>query len=316
MRSLVLALASVVLPLTRLADIPLPGHTTRFDYESIDSVKRLLFVAHLGDGAVVVVNLKTNRVAGVVSGISDVHGVLAIPQKNVVYASATGTNEIVAIDERRLAVVARIPGGVYPDGMAYDPATARLFVSDEHGRTETIVDTRTNHRIATIDLGGEAGNTQYDPVTHRMLVNVQTLDELLTIDPKTFTIVEKTPLPGCVGNHGLSIDAPARRAYVACEDNAALVWVDLRTMRVVERATVGTDPDVLALDPARRRLYVAAESGAISIFATGPHLRRVAQGFFAPAAHSVAVDPQTHDLYIPLENEGGQPRLVVATESP
>lgn len=96
------------LPLTRVAAVSLPGNPTRFDYESIDPSKRLLFVAHMGDSAIVVMDLTTNRVAGVIPGIDDVHGVLAIPQRNVVYASATGTNEVVAIDEKRRLVVAPV----------------------------------------------------------------------------------------------------------------------------------------------------------------------------------------------------------------
>ncbi|WP_369334503.1 YncE family protein, partial [Stenotrophomonas maltophilia] len=79
------------------------------------------------------------------------------------YASATGTDEVVAIDARTRKIVARIPGGRYPDGMAYAPEAFKLYVSDEYGETETVIDTRTNRRIATIALGGEAGNTQYDP---------------------------------------------------------------------------------------------------------------------------------------------------------
>ena len=58
-----------------------------------------------------------------------------------------------------LKVVARAPAGLYPDGMAYEPRTGRLFISDEHGRTETVVDTHTNKPIATIALGGDVGKT-------------------------------------------------------------------------------------------------------------------------------------------------------------
>jgi len=42
------------------------------------------------------------------------------------YASATGADEIVAIDEGTFAVSARRPGGIYPDGIAYVPAVYRL----------------------------------------------------------------------------------------------------------------------------------------------------------------------------------------------
>jgi hypothetical protein len=41
------------LPLQKVADVPLGGGTTRFDYESFDSSRHLLFIAHLGDSEVV-----------------------------------------------------------------------------------------------------------------------------------------------------------------------------------------------------------------------------------------------------------------------
>jgi DNA-binding beta-propeller fold protein YncE len=79
-------------------------------------------------------------------------------------------DEIVAIDESTLAVSARMPGGIYPDGLAYAPTVHKLYVSDELGRTETVIDVRTRQRIATIALAGEAGNSQYDPVTQHIFV--------------------------------------------------------------------------------------------------------------------------------------------------
>jgi hypothetical protein len=40
--------------LVRVAEIPLGGNTTRLDHESLDQGRHLLFIAHLGDSAVIV----------------------------------------------------------------------------------------------------------------------------------------------------------------------------------------------------------------------------------------------------------------------
>ncbi len=210
------ASASGTLPLVRVAEVALPGNPTRLDYQSLDEPKHLLFIAHLGDSVIIVVDTKRRRVVTTVPGVSDVHGVLAIPELDVVYASATGTNEVVAISESTLKIIARTSGGVYPDGMAYDPVTHHLFVSDEHGRTDTVIDTKSNDRIATIPLGGDVGNTRYDPVSRHIFVNVQTLGQLVEIDPVTNVIVGRTSLSAaiCSGNHGLLIDsADSARLY-------------------------------------------------------------------------------------------------------
>jgi hypothetical protein len=67
------------LPLTPVADLPLPGHASRFDYRAIDTVNRRLYVAHLGDGSLVVFDLDGQRVVQEVPRLPSVHGVAVAP---------------------------------------------------------------------------------------------------------------------------------------------------------------------------------------------------------------------------------------------
>jgi YVTN family beta-propeller protein len=302
--------ATPPLPLTTVADVPLTGRATRWDYASLDPVRHRLFLAHLGDGVVTAFDTRGNRVVADVSGVSSVHGVLAIPELDRVYASATGTDEVVAIDATSLKVIARMPTSDYPDGMAYAPGAHKLYVSNEHGGNDTVIDVRGNRRIATIPLGGEVGNTQYDPVSGHVFANVQTRRVMAEIDPATDKVVARIPLPGAEGNHGLLIDAPARIAFIACEDNARLLVLDLRNRRVVASFAVGERPDVLAFDPGPGWLYVASESGELALFEVkGRAVRASGRGMLGPNAHVVAVDPVTHRAYFPLKDWKGRPVL-------
>src|SRR5258708_17496193 len=104
------------LQLQSVADIPLGGHSTRLDYASLDVGRHLLFIAHLGDSEGIVFDTEARRVVKRIANVSHVHGVLAIPDLGRAYASATGTNELAAIDEKTLQITARMPVGVYPDG--------------------------------------------------------------------------------------------------------------------------------------------------------------------------------------------------------
>lgn len=297
-------------PLTTVADALLTGRATRWDYASLDPTQHRLFLAHLGDGVVAVFDTNRQRVIADVPDVSSVHGVLAIPELDRVYASATGTDEVVAIDATSLRILARVPTGDYPDGMAYAPDAHKLYVSNERGGSDTVIDVRSNRRIATIPLGGEVGNTQYDPVSGHVFANVQTRRLLAEIDPVTDKVVARIPLPGAEGNHGLFIDAPARLAFIACEDNARLLVLDLRNRRVVDSFAVGEGPDVLAFDPGPGWLYVASESGEVALFEVkGRAVRALGQGMLGPNAHVVAVDPATHRAYFPLEDWKGRPVL-------
>jgi YVTN family beta-propeller protein len=293
-----------------VADVPLGGNTTRLDYESLDPERHLLFIAHLGDSAVIVFDTQAQRVVTRIPGVSQVHGVLVIPELGRVYASATGTNEVVAIDEETLKVTARAPGGVYPDGMAYAPDVKKLYVSDEHGGTDTVIDVRTNTRVATIPLGGEVGNTQYDPKSHHIYSNVQTRQQLVEIDPAKDQVIARIDLPGAQGNHGLLIEPEQRRAFIACEDNNKLLVLDLETRKVLAAFDVGKDPDVLAYDPRLHYVYVAAETGPASLFKAEPgQVSKIADVQIGPNAHVVAVDPATHKSYFPLKNLDGRTAL-------
>lgn len=300
------------LPLQVVADLPLSGHATRFDYASYDPKRHLLFIAHLGDSEVMVVDTRALREVDRIPDLRAVHGVLVIPELARVYATATGTNEVAVIDENSLRVTSRVPGGIYPDGIAYAPNAHKLYVSDESGRTDTVIDVRSNQRVATIPLAGEAGNTQYDSTSGHIFVNVQTRDQLAEIDPSTDKIVRWIDLSGAEGNHGLLIDAQQHLAFIACEGNDKLLVLNMRTMQITQSFSVGPTPDVLSYDAGIHHLYVAGEAGIVSVFKIDAGMASLAgMGWLAENAHVVAVDPETHRSYFPLKNVGGRPLLRV-----
>jgi DNA-binding beta-propeller fold protein YncE len=299
-----------------VADVPLPGPANRFDYQSVDPAAGRLYISHMDAGRLVVFDLDSGRVVAEVGGLPRVTGVWAVPAHHHVYAAAAGAHEVAVIDDRTLAVVARVGGIRFPDGIAYAPDADKVFVSDESGAADAVIDARTLRKRSTIPLGGEAGNTHYDSVSHCVLVAVQTRNQLAAIDPATERVVARYPVPGVDGPHGFALDEAGRLAFVTGEGNAALAVVDLRTMRVVQRLRVGDGPDALAWDPGWRRLYVASESGVLSAFgATGDTLLPLGD-LRAPHAHTVAVDPRTHRVYLPLQNVGGRPVLRVLAPPP
>jgi len=309
------------LPLVTVANVPLPGGTSRFDYQSLDGADHVLFISHMGEGRVVVFNTTTRTVVADLPGFPEATGVTAVPDLHRVFVSVTGHwwnqaffgGSIAVVNSTTLKTLARIPAGMFPDGSTYVPTVKRLFVSDESGRTETVIDITTNRRIATIPLGGEAGMTVYDPVTRRVYVNVQTRDELLAIDPVTDQIAARYPLPAaCHHNHGLLLDVPVRLVFIACDHNARLLVMNLHNMQVTEVHRVGREPDVLAIDFPRKRLYVASESGVVSVFhITKDGLRKLGQGYVGDDAHSVAADPSTGLVYLPIEDFHGKPVLTI-----
>lgn len=301
------------LPLRSVAEIALPGDNSRFDYESLDVGRRLIFIAHLGASEVIEVDIGTGRVVRTIPDLSQVHGVLAVPTLGRVYATATGSNQVVAIDEASGMEIGRASTGGYPDGLAYDSRRNTVWTTNETGGTETVVDAATMQPRGTVSLGGDVGNVAYDSDSDRMLVAVQGRNDMAVIDPATNTVARRVALPGCEHPHGLTTDGPDRLVFVACDQNATLVTVNQSSWQVLGTSLVGEDPDVLAYDSSARRLYVAAESGTVSVL--NLHDRTLAltgSDHLADGAHVVAVDPETHRTYYPVpKGANGRPALLV-----
>jgi DNA-binding beta-propeller fold protein YncE len=312
---------------TLVAEVSLGASTNRVDYQSIDPVAGRLYIAKMGAGELLAVDLGSGQVAAALKGFPKVTGVLAVPELHRIYASvpgaglgssisvalgmaglSSGSGAIAILDSGDLHEVARVPGGVFPDGIAYDPKEQRVFVSDEMGATALIIDAKHDRLLGRIDAGGEVGNVRYDPITARIYAPIQSKNLLAVIDPAEGRIVARYPLAGADHPHGLMIAPDKAIGYVACDGNDQLLTVDLATGAILDRKPLGHDPDVLAIDPGLGRLYVAAESGILSSFDITAAAAPVALGniFIADDAHSVAVEPVSHRLYFPLADSHGQ----------
>jgi DNA-binding beta-propeller fold protein YncE len=295
--------------LAKIADVPMPGPAVRFDYQCFDPPSGRLYIAHMNADQLVVFDTAKRQVVANLDGFARVHGVTVADAIHRIYASATGLHQVVAVDTDTLKIVGSGGPVVYPDGLAYAPKQNKVFVSDEHGGVDAVIDAASNKLIASIPLGGGAGNTVYDPVSGHIVVAVHGANVLAIIDPETNRIIRRVPLAGIENPHGIALDVASHVAFVAGEANHTLAMVDLNGMKVLGLSSVGEDPDVLAYDPGLRRLYVSAESGQFTVFQCNGASLALLGSFDMPHAHTVAVDPKTHLVYLPLENVNGHPLL-------
>src|SRR5262249_44806471 len=160
-----------------------------------------------------------------VPDIAGVHGVLAAPEIGRVFASATGTNELVTLDASTNQVIGRTPTGSFPDGIAYDPRDDLVLVSNKNAGSETVIVGRSGQTIRTVKLGREVGNVAHDSFSGLAYAALRPPDQVVAFDPTTGTITARTRLKNCRGAHGLYLQPQAQQAFVACEDNAKLVMV-------------------------------------------------------------------------------------------
>jgi DNA-binding beta-propeller fold protein YncE len=320
-----------------VGDYPLGTAVNRTDYESVDSDGRRLYIAKMGGGQLLVFDLDHNKLVAQLDGFPKVTGVLVVPELHKVYASVPGSGvlssisvglgmaglfsghgEVAVRDTRTLKELARIPAGVFPDGIAYDPRDRRIFVSDELGSALAAIDGAADKYVARIDTGGEVGNVRYDPASGEVFVPIQSHNELIRVDPVKRSVVARYALAGCEHPHGFIVAPKGGVGYVACDENDLLVTVNLASGRIMNKQSVAHDPDVLVVDPGANRLYVAAESGNLSTYniATPDKPASLGDVFIAPDAHTVAVDPMSHRLYFALADLNGRAVLRALAPKP
>jgi DNA-binding beta-propeller fold protein YncE len=89
-----------------------------------------------------------------------------------------------------------------PDGSTYAAPFQKLYVSDERGKAEAVVDVQKDEIIRTLHFDSETGMPQYDPVARKVYLNLQDKNIFAVIDPATDEVVERYPVGRCEGNHG------------------------------------------------------------------------------------------------------------------
>jgi DNA-binding beta-propeller fold protein YncE len=289
--------------LTLVADVPMPGGSTRFDYQEIDPARGQLVVAHMNDDAVLILDLQDGSVRQQLTGIPTPRGVAIADDAGIIFVTST-PNHLVLIDNQTLMEITRVTTGTAPDGDAWDPADRIVGVSDQgDGALSLIAGAGTGARTQ-VPLGVETGNVVYDAPRGQFWITVVTAsppDQLVAVDPKTATVTTTIGLPGCSGAHGLRLHPDGQSAFIACERNDNLARVELEGAHAVSLAPTGSGPDVLSIDAGLGWLYVAAESGDLTVFDIAqPGVVLVGHEQPGDNAHTVAADPASHRVFFPL----------------
>lgn len=195
------------------------------------------------------------------------------------------------------------------------PRFHKLYVSDERGKAEAIVDVQKDEIVHTLHFDSETGMPQYDPVARKVYVNLQDQNIFAVVDPATDEVVGRYPVGRCKGNHGMTLDAAHHRAFLLCEENELMTVFDLDKHAVIVSLPMAGGPDVIKFDPGLGRIYVACYSGAIAVFRQDDpdHYRKLEDFHVQHAVHSLAIDPATHRVYAPEQEEDGKAvaRMVV-----
>src|SRR5947208_2761707 len=166
------------------------GGTGGFDYVSIDSSARRLYVSHATQ--VEVLDADSGKVVGTIPDTPGVHGAaIASPFKHG-FTSNGRENKVSMFDPTTLALIKKIDVGKGPDGIYYDERTKRVFTNNHGSHDITAIDAKTGQVAGTIKVEGDGESAVI--ADDLVYVNLEDTSEVAVFDPKSLEVKKRFPV--------------------------------------------------------------------------------------------------------------------------
>jgi len=237
-----------------------------WDYLSIDPKARHLYVTHANK--VVVVDLNSDTVAGVIADTPGVHGFVIAPELGLGFSSNGQENKVSIVDLKTNGTIAKVEAGEVPDAILCEPERGEIYAFNGTGQSATVIDAKSGKVVATIPLEGKPEFAQSQG--GRVFCNIEDKNEVIVIDTKTHTVVAKWPLAPGEGPTGIAtapigagvdacaFDDAAQLVFASCGDGTTTIAkVEGDKLNVVQTLPTERGARTMALDPATHRIYLA-----------------------------------------------------------
>jgi YVTN family beta-propeller protein len=279
--------------------IPTPVRMRRpfIDYMTVNGTR--LYAGYASEGIVGVVDTATIQTVATVQGLTRVHGIAIVADRNLGFASSSGDNVVGVFDLATNKLLQKIPAGDDPDAIIYDERVHLVYVGNHNGKTGMLIDPATLKVTATIPLGGEPEYPQADPETGLIYQNLEDTSELVVIDPLRQAVVKRYKLDPGKSPTGLALDAAHHRLFCAT-GNKKLIVLDAENGTIIADLPIGAGVDGAGYDSALHLIYTANSIGTMTVIRQdSPDRYEVLEN--APThlvGHSLVVDPVTHRVYV------------------
>ncbi len=290
--------------LETIGEVELPAHhrSGGFDHAAVHGRQARLYVAHMANNAVDVIDCAGNTYYGSITGLDAVAGALVCEEQDLVFTSNRGENTVGIFPVEHEAALVKVQVGLRPNGLAYDPGR-RLLIAGNVGDPSrpgtfcvSVVDVTAREMRADIPVPGRTGWTVFDAETGWFYVNIADPPQIVVVESANPGHVARTFAISAAGPHGLDLDVATRRLFCAC-DEKALVVLDCRSGVELVRAPLAGVPDVIFFNRERRHLYVAiGEPGLIEVFETD-RMRLIQTVRTGSGAHTLGFDQLRDTVY-------------------
>src|SRR6202048_371581 len=177
-----------------LKKVPLgaaPGGGEYFDYVTVDSDARRVYLSHGAGGKVL--DADNFSVVGPISGLKRCHGVVVLPEVGKGFITDGDAASVAVFDLKTLKITGAIKGSEDTDSLAYDPVSKLLFTFNGDSKNSTVLDPVKETVVKVIDMGGaveqpvvDGKGTLYD--------NNEEKNDVAVVDTASLTIKSRWPV--------------------------------------------------------------------------------------------------------------------------
>ncbi len=187
------------------------------------------------------------------------------------------------------------------------PSGPRAFVSNERDGTVTVIDTKTDRVVSTINVGARARGIRTSPDGKIVYVALSfssqqtpgTINKVAAIDAGIGKVVAQ--YDAGTDPEQFAISADGRRLFISNEDVGTASIVDTQSGKILSTVIVGIEPEGVTISPDGRWVYVTAEtSNSVSVIDTGTN-EVVATFMVGARPRDVAFSPDSAHAYVTAE---------------
>ncbi|MDQ1390153.1 MAG: hypothetical protein QOF56_3607, partial [Acidobacteriaceae bacterium] len=129
-----------------------PGGKEYFDYVTVDSDARRVYLAHGAE--VKVIDADNYSVVGAVTGLKRCHGVVVLPELGKGFITDGDGANVTAFDLKTLKITNTIKSAEDTDSLVYDPASKLIFTFNGDSKNSTVIDPAKETVVKVLDMGG------------------------------------------------------------------------------------------------------------------------------------------------------------------
>ncbi|HUX85912.1 MAG TPA: hypothetical protein VMW65_02830, partial [Chloroflexota bacterium] len=213
------------------------------------------------------------------------------------------TDRVSVVNETTGAVVTTIPVGNSfqgkGQGIAVDPTTQRIFVSNSDDNTISVLDGATNQVIATVPAGAGPTGVAIDPSLGLVYVSDSGASTISVLDESTLALRGSIDVGGSPG--AITVDTSSHLAYAIVTTPSGIVAVNGQTLSVTSSLSLPLlyTLDAIASDPGSKIYVSDYDTGDVAIVnVSGGTPNQVGQIYGLQYPSAVGVDLTTHDFAV------------------